>query len=84
MLIQEDSLTGDAASMDISTMETMQKLVEIGTNLLKEPVSRVDLENGRFQKIEGEREPMKKLLSNLLNYYHKSASSEAKSIDEIR
>ncbi|KAK0606045.1 hypothetical protein LWI29_033550 [Acer saccharum] len=53
--IQEDSLTGDhAASMDISTMENMQKLVEIGTNLLKEPVSRVDLETGRFQKIEGE------------------------------
>ncbi|KAK3222641.1 hypothetical protein Dsin_009666 [Dipteronia sinensis] len=52
--IQEDSLTGDAASMDISTKENMQKLVEIGTNLLKEPVSRVDLETGRFQKIEGE------------------------------
>ncbi|TXG59477.1 hypothetical protein EZV62_014050 [Acer yangbiense] len=52
--IQEDSLTGDAASMDISTNENMQKLVEIGTNLLKEPVSRVDLETGRFQKIEGE------------------------------
>ncbi|KAI9164770.1 hypothetical protein LWI28_001650 [Acer negundo] len=52
--IQEDSLIGDAASMDISTKENMQKLVEIGTNLLKEPVSRVDLETGRFQKIEGE------------------------------
>ncbi|TXG59507.1 hypothetical protein EZV62_014080 [Acer yangbiense] len=52
--MQEDSLTGDAASMDISTNENMQKLVEIGTNLLKEPVSRVDLETGRFQKIEGE------------------------------
>ncbi|TXG59478.1 hypothetical protein EZV62_014051 [Acer yangbiense] len=52
--IQEDSLAGDAASMDISTMENMQKLVEIGTNLLKELVSTVDLETGRFQKIEGE------------------------------
>ncbi|KAL5752891.1 hypothetical protein ACOSP7_023078 [Xanthoceras sorbifolium] len=51
--IQEDSLSGDAASMDISTKENMQKLVEIGTNLLKEPVSRVVLETGRFQKIEG-------------------------------
>ncbi|TXG59505.1 hypothetical protein EZV62_014078 [Acer yangbiense] len=44
--IQEDSLAGDAASMDISTMENMQKLVEIGSNLLKELVSTVDLETG--------------------------------------
>lgn len=32
----------------------MNKLIEIGTNLLKEKVSRVNLDTGRFEKIEGE------------------------------
>ncbi|KAK0604077.1 hypothetical protein LWI29_011763 [Acer saccharum] len=74
--IQEDSLTGDAASMDISTNENMQKLVEIGTNLLKEPVSRVDLETGRFQKIEGEGTNEEALLefAKLLSEEHKLRS----------
>lgn len=31
----------------------MKRLEEIGMKLLKEQVSRVDLETGRFQKIEG-------------------------------
>ncbi|KAL5752890.1 hypothetical protein ACOSP7_023077 [Xanthoceras sorbifolium] len=52
--IQADNLAGDAASVDISTKENMQKLVETGTQLLKEPVSRVDVETGRFKKMEGE------------------------------
>ncbi|KAJ4714935.1 Patatin [Melia azedarach] len=52
--IQDDTLTGDAASVDISNKENLQKLVNIGTRLLKEPVSRVNLETGRFEKIGGE------------------------------
>ncbi|XP_031275574.1 patatin-like protein 2 [Pistacia vera] len=52
--IQVDTLTGDASSVDISTKENMEKLIEIGNSLLKEQVSRVNLETGRFEKIEGE------------------------------
>ncbi|KAK4841131.1 hypothetical protein QYF36_026559 [Acer negundo] len=52
--IQDDSLSGDAASVDIATNENLKKLVEIGKNLLKEPVSRIDIETGRFQNVEGE------------------------------
>ncbi|KAK4584542.1 hypothetical protein RGQ29_022312 [Quercus rubra] len=52
--IQDDTLTGDASSVDIATTENLQRLVEIGKELLKRPVSRVNLETGRFEKIEGE------------------------------
>jgi hypothetical protein len=47
-------LTGDARSVDIATAENLQRLVEIGKELLKKPVSRVNLETGRFEEIKGE------------------------------
>ena len=52
--MQDDSLSGDAASVDIATNENLQKIVDIGRNLLKEPVSRIDVETGRYQNVEGE------------------------------
>ncbi|KAJ4702461.1 Patatin [Melia azedarach] len=51
--IQDDRLTAEAIKVDNSTEENMKRLEEIGMKLLKEQVSRVDLETGRFQKIEG-------------------------------
>ena len=51
---QYDSLTGDASSVDVATTENLQSLVEIGKELLKKPVSRVNLETGKFEEIEGE------------------------------
>ncbi|KAA8531733.1 hypothetical protein F0562_006550 [Nyssa sinensis] len=52
--IQDDTLTGDASSVDIATSENMQRLVQIGEELLEKPVSRVNLETGRFEAVEGE------------------------------
>ncbi|KAG5535678.1 hypothetical protein RHGRI_023443 [Rhododendron griersonianum] len=52
--IQDDTLTGDASSADIATTENLQKLVQIGNELLKKPVSRVNLETGRFDEVQGE------------------------------
>ncbi|XP_058099673.1 patatin-like protein 1 [Magnolia sinica] len=52
--IQEDSLTGDALSTDISTRDNLENLVEIGKKLLKKPVSRVNLETGLSEEVEGE------------------------------
>lgn len=51
---QDDTLTGDASSVDIATTENLQKLVQIGNELLKKPVSRVNLETGRFDEVKGE------------------------------
>lgn len=45
-IIQDDTLNGDAASVDISTVENLDILAKIGDELLKKPVSRVNLESG--------------------------------------
>ncbi|XP_059457059.1 patatin-like protein 2 [Corylus avellana] len=50
--IQDDNLTGDARSVDIATAENLERLVEIGKELLTKPVSRVNLETGRFEEIK--------------------------------
>jgi hypothetical protein len=49
--MQDDSLEGTAASMDNSSNENLQNLIEIGNNLLKKPVSRVNLENGKIEPV---------------------------------
>lgn len=50
--IQDDTLTGSVSSVDIATNENLEKLSEIGENLLKKPVSRVNLENGVFEPLK--------------------------------
>ncbi|CAI9752834.1 unnamed protein product [Fraxinus pennsylvanica] len=52
--IQEDALSGDASSLDIATTKNMQTLVQIGDSLLKKPISRVNLETGRPEPVQGE------------------------------
>ncbi|XP_056169574.1 uncharacterized protein LOC115685894 [Syzygium oleosum] len=52
--IQADTLTGEESSVDVATPENLQRLMEIGQMLLQKPVSRVNLETGRFEEIEGE------------------------------
>ncbi|CAA7395603.1 unnamed protein product [Spirodela intermedia] len=45
--IQDDTLSGDASSVDISTKENLDNLIDIGKKLLDKPVSRVNLNTGR-------------------------------------
>ncbi|XVE82750.1 hypothetical protein DITRI_Ditri16bG0030900 [Diplodiscus trichospermus] len=52
--IQDDTLTGDASSVDIATEVNLKKLIEIGTELLKKRVSRVNLDTGKYEEVEGE------------------------------
>ncbi|XP_027149677.1 patatin-like protein 2 [Coffea eugenioides] len=49
--IQDDTLTGDLASVDVATEENLQNLVKVGENLLKKPVSRINLQTGVFQPL---------------------------------
>ncbi|XP_074570182.1 patatin-like protein 2 [Curcuma longa] len=49
--IQDDTLTGDATSVDKSTEENLQNLVGIGKKLLEKPVSRVNLETGLSEPV---------------------------------
>ncbi|XP_022155458.1 patatin-like protein 3 [Momordica charantia] len=50
--IQDDTLIGDVSSVDIATKENLKKLIDVGENLLKKPLSRVNLESGKFEPVD--------------------------------
>ncbi|KAG8090148.1 hypothetical protein GUJ93_ZPchr0011g27306 [Zizania palustris] len=52
--IQDDSLTGHASSVDISTMENMEALIGIGKKLLQKSVARVNMDTGVHDAVKGE------------------------------
>ncbi|KAL0461481.1 UNVERIFIED_CONTAM: Patatin-like protein 2 [Sesamum latifolium] len=52
--IQDDTLCVDKCSLDIATPENLEALVLGANQLLKKPMSRVNLETGEFEEIEGE------------------------------
>ncbi|XP_034690001.1 patatin-like protein 2 [Vitis riparia] len=52
--IQDDTLTGDASPVDIATVENLERLEQIGKELLEKPVSRVNLETGKYEELVGE------------------------------
>ncbi|TVU05536.1 hypothetical protein EJB05_48702, partial [Eragrostis curvula] len=45
--IQDDELTGETASVDVSTEENLNRLVGIGKALLKRPACKVNVETGK-------------------------------------
>ncbi|ESW28808.1 hypothetical protein PHAVU_002G019800 [Phaseolus vulgaris] len=47
--IQENTLKGDLASVDIATTENLNNLVKVGENLLKKTVTRVNLDTGLYE-----------------------------------
>lgn len=51
--IDEDTLQGDLASVDVATEENLKKLVEVGNELLEKQVSSMDLDTGLYQPVEG-------------------------------
>ncbi|CAN8328219.1 unnamed protein product [Cochlearia groenlandica] len=71
--IDDDTLKGELGSVDLSTEENMEGLVEVGEALLKKRVSRVNLENGHY-------EPISDLLTNqeALKRFAKVLSEERK------
>ncbi|XP_058772795.1 patatin-like protein 1 [Vicia villosa] len=49
--IQDDTLEGDVASVDISTKENLNNLVKAGENLLKKKFTRVNLDSGVYETV---------------------------------
>lgn len=47
-------MTGDTSSVDITTKENMEALIRIGHELLKKPVSRVNIDTGMYEPVNGE------------------------------
>ena len=52
--IQDDTLTGVVASVDIATKQNLEDLVKVGENLLKKPMARVNLETGLVEPADQE------------------------------
>ncbi|XP_024022961.1 patatin-like protein 1 [Morus notabilis] len=50
--IQDDELAGEESLVDIATKENLDKLVQIGEQLLKKPLARVNLETGLSEPLE--------------------------------
>ncbi|KAM1134031.1 hypothetical protein ACFX19_043915 [Malus domestica] len=49
--IQDDTLSGTLASVDIATSENLNDLIKVGEKLLKKPVSRVDFGTGKGKPV---------------------------------
>ncbi|XP_074570516.1 patatin-like protein 2 [Curcuma longa] len=75
--IQDDTLTGDATSVDKSTEKNLQNLVEIGKKLLEKPVSRVNLETGLSEPVVDGKGGMTSNRDRLVNFA-KKLSNERK------
>ncbi|XP_062075304.1 patatin-like protein 3, partial [Humulus lupulus] len=50
--IDDDTLTGELSSVDISTKSNLNNLVMVGKKLLKKPLSRINLATGLYEPIE--------------------------------
>nr|GLL40483.1 patatin-like protein 2 [Ipomoea trifida] len=51
--IQEDNLQGTASSVDVSTTENLNALEQIGKNLLKKAVSKLNMFTGQYEPVDG-------------------------------
>jgi patatin-like phospholipase/acyl hydrolase len=52
--IQDDSLLGHTASVDVATKKNMEALIEIGEKLLKKNVARVNIDTGTYEDVDDE------------------------------
>ncbi|BFG18439.1 hypothetical protein CerSpe_047130 [Prunus speciosa] len=52
--IQDDTLSGTLASVDIATEQNLNDLVKVGEALLKKPVSRVNFDTGKSKPVRPE------------------------------
>ncbi|CAO2147004.1 unnamed protein product [Urochloa humidicola] len=51
--IQTDTLMGAATSTDCTTEKNMQELIKIGNDLLKDKVTRVNIDTGVYEAVDG-------------------------------
>uniref|UniRef100_A0A0E0LVY0 Patatin n=1 Tax=Oryza punctata TaxID=4537 RepID=A0A0E0LVY0_ORYPU len=71
--IQDDELTGDTASVDVSTPENLNRLVDVGKALLKKRACKVNLETGK-----NEPDMSRGTNEEELNHFAKMLSEERK------
>ncbi|GJN02565.1 hypothetical protein PR202_ga19927 [Eleusine coracana subsp. coracana] len=61
--IQDETLTGSTSMVDVATKENMEALIGIGKKLLGKPVSRVNIDTGEYEPIDGGKETNEEALA---------------------
>ncbi|CAN1814650.1 Patatin-like protein 1 [Linum perenne] len=81
--IDDDKLQGDVVSSDLATEENMQNLVRVGEKLLKSPVTRQNLDTGRYEPVEngGTNEEALKRIAKLLSEERKYRLSQLENLN---
>ncbi|CAN1814653.1 Patatin-like protein 1 [Linum perenne] len=79
----DDKLQGDVVSSDLATEENMQNLVRVGEKLLKSPVTRQNLDTGRYEPVEngGTNEEALKRIAKLLSEERKYRLSQLENLN---
>lgn len=76
--IQDDTLQGELASVDVSTKKNLNNLVKVGENLLKKKFTRVNLDTGIYETVpdKGTIEEELKRFATLLSEIAKEKKSK--------
>ncbi|CAL5187909.1 unnamed protein product [Lathyrus oleraceus] len=76
--IQDDTLEGELASVDLSTTDNLNNLVKVGENLLKKKFTRVNLDSGIYETVpdKGTIQEELKRFANLLTEIRKQKKSK--------
>ncbi|CAJ1929693.1 unnamed protein product [Sphenostylis stenocarpa] len=74
--IQDNTLKGDLASVDIATKENLDNLVNVGEQLLKKTVTRVNLDTGLYEPVP-DKAPMRKHSKGLQHHSGRQERGES-------
>ncbi|CAJ1929697.1 unnamed protein product [Sphenostylis stenocarpa] len=80
--IQDNTLKGDLASADIATKENLDNLVNVGEQLLKKTVTRVNLDTGLYEPVpdKGTNEEALKRFATSLSQARKGRKSNSQDV----
>ncbi|KAK1588958.1 hypothetical protein Q3G72_029031 [Acer saccharum] len=76
--IHDDTLHKEVSSFDVATFENMEKLETVGKDLLDKPVSRINLDTGRYDPVGGAYKDKLKDFAKMLSKEKKLRESNAK------
>ncbi|KAI3440337.1 Patatin [Psidium guajava] len=80
--IQDDTLRGTVSTVDTSTKENLNNLVKVGKELLKKPVSKVNLETGNLEpsKLETNEQALKRFAKLLVEEKRRRHANHSKTL----
>ncbi|KAF8667672.1 hypothetical protein HU200_052879 [Digitaria exilis] len=80
--IQDSKLCGATAAVDSATLENMMKLVEMGERMLKQQVSRVNVDTGEYEHVMGDYRTNAEVLDELAEELYKEREAGRKTMKD--